>query len=384
MLETVVPYVRDATWSGWQQVAWAEPPLFDPAPWVPRVGVMIGPPGARRLIGHSDLQSMTMTIDQLLQHAIAHVSQWPPNWQVIAKAGGVLGVGAKPAVLELRDELATERLLDASAIDHAQRMLGHPQIVFVSPMRGIVRAILEPFDGNAAIHAQLTKEKGEAVAAYDANLAANAEAVSAATFAPRGVPLQYIETIAPLGGGRERSYIPRQDRIVPKIEARESQFFWDLIPHHDITHGPAALRLCVGVHGPTRFFHLANDTYTAMRFDFGTMQRVAMANLLPLRPEEIDPQYKIVGFRGQGAPEQLLIPASLFELHRMLNAPSLRVAIPNDRLLVAVAAGASVTDENLASYATRAEQGVAVSSGVHVVENGQLTQSMVPGQRWHG
>ena len=378
MNDSVLPYLRDSTWSGWSQLAWTEPPGFDLGPWVPRMGFMVGTPGARRLLGPNETGGMTA--DQLAPIAIANLARWPAQWQVLHKAGGMLGLGSKAAVLEVRDELAAERLLVPLFVQGAQRMLMSMSIYLVAPMRGILRAMLA--GGEPGVDAVVNKEKGDAMMAFDANFAAGTEAVTAACFLAPSAIGGVIECLPPTGLGRDRPYLPRMDKIVPKLEAAESQLWWDATPHRPFgTDGPFTLRVTLGVRGPARFHHLLHDTYQALRSDFGSLQRVAMQNLVMLQPEELEERpIKISGYRGTGAAEHLLVPAALMELHRRLVSPTIRVVVPHENVLFAAAAGAGLPDGELLQRAVAQSPWgtVTLSGGIHIIENGLLVQSLAP------
>jgi hypothetical protein len=384
MLDGVLPYLRDAAWSGWSQLGWTEPPGFEPGAWVPRMGFMVGGPGARRLLGPNELGGAHP--DQLAPTAIANLARYPAQWTLLTKAGGVLGVGARAAMLEVRDELAAERMLLPMFIEGAQRQLMQPGALLFAPMRGILRATLAA--GEPAIEAVINKEKGDAVMAYDATVAAGGEAVSAGWFRTAGAPGQATECIAPVGVGRDRAYVPAYDRIVPKLEGPDARLWWEATPHRTLgalgahADNPHAPRLTLGVRGPTRFHHLLAASYQALRTDFASLERVAMTRFAatPMVPEEIDGGAIMVGgFRGTGAAEQLLVGPAMLDLHRRLGAPILRVVIPTEGVLGAVPAPAAISDGDLLARATRATGGwVTLSGAIHLVENGVLQQSTVP------
>jgi hypothetical protein len=381
MLESVLPYLRDAAWSGWSQLAWMEPPGFEPGAWVPRMGFMIGGPGARRLLGPNELGGMTP--EQLAPTAIANLARYPGQWNLLHKAGGVLGVGGRAAVLEARDELAAERMLIPAFVEGAQRQLMQPGAFLFAPMRGILRATLAA--GEPAVEAVIVKEKGDAVMAYDATVAAGGEAVSAGWFRTPAAPGQATECLAPVGAGRDRAYVPAMDRVVPKLEGADARLWWEVTPYRSIgAQGdtPLAPRLTLGVRGPTRFHHLVQASYQALRTDFRSLERVAMTTFAaaPLVPEEIGSGSIMVGgFRGVGAAEQLLLGPSMIELHRRLGSHMLRVVIPSEGVLGAVAAGDGMPDGDLLARTAAVTGGwVTLSGAIHLVENGQIMQSTAP------
>lgn len=381
MLDSVLPYLRDAEWSGWSQLAWTEPPGIEPGPWVPRMGFMVGAPGARRLLAPPELGGMPP--EQLAPAAIQNLMRWPGQWQVLHKAGGVLGVGARVAVLEARDELAAERMLLPMFVEGAQRQLMQPVCFLFAPMRGILRASLAA--GEPAVEAVINKEKGDAVMAYDMTAAAQGEAVTAGWFRTVGMGAgASAECIAPVGAGRDRAYIPKHDLIVPKLETAEARLWWDAIPFRTLgsTENPLALRLTLGVRGPTRFQHLLAGSYHGLRTDFASLERAVVGRFAesPLAAEELDGgAVRIGGFRGVGAAEQLLVAPAMFELHRRLNAPILRVVIPSEGVLGAVPSGSGIPDSELLAKAAAATGGwVTLSGAIHLVENGQVMQSTAP------
>lgn len=381
MLDSVLPYLRDAEWSGWSQLAWTEPPGIEPGPWVPRMAFMVGAPGARRLLAPPELEGTPP--EQLATTAINNLMRWPGQWQVLHKAGGVLGVGARVAVLEARDELAAERMLVPMFVEGAQRQLMQPGCFLFAPMRGILRASLAA--GEPAVEAIINKEKGDAVMAYDMTASAHGESVTAGWFRTVGVGAgASAECIAPVGGGRERAYIPKHDLIVPKIESADARLWWDAIPFRTLgsTENPLAPRLALGVRGPTRFHHLLHGSYHGLRTDFATLEHAVLARFAatPLAAEELDGgAVRIGGFRGLGAAEQLVVAPAMFDLHRRLNSPTLRVVIPSEGVLAAVAAGAGIPDSELLAKAAAMTGGwVTLSGAIHLVENGQLMQSTQP------
>jgi hypothetical protein len=380
MLDSVLPYLRDAEWSGWSQLAWTEPPGIEPGPWVPRVGFMVGTAGARQLLGPRDLGATTP--EQLAPIAIDNLARWPAQWTPITKAGGVLGVGGRVAVLECRDELAAERMLVPMFVEGAQRMLMQPGCLLFAPMRGILRAAL--VGGEPAVDAVVNKEKGDAVMAFDATNAAGGEAITAGWFRSAGAGVPSCDCFAPAGAGRERAYVPKHDLVVPKLEGADARLWWDHIPFRTIGAGdnPHALRVALGVRGPTRFHHLYDASYRALRTDFGSLERVALQRFAasPLAPEELDVgTVRIGGFRGAGAAEQLLVQPALFELHRRLGSPTLRVVVPSEGVLGAVPAGAGIEDRDLVARVAATSGGyITLSGAIHLVENGQVMQSTAP------
>jgi hypothetical protein len=69
----------------------------------------------------------------------------------------------------------------------------------------------------------------------------------------------------------------------------------------------------------------------------------------------------------------------MFELHRRLNSPTLRVVIPSEAVLAAVPSGAGIPDSELLAKAAAATGGwVTLSGAIHLVENGQVMQSTAP------
>ena len=139
----------------------------------------------------------------------------------------------------------------------------------------------------------------------------------------------------------------------------------------------------MGVRGPTRFHHLFQPSYGALRSDFASIERVVLGRFAatPLAAEELDNAggLRIGGFRGVGAAEQLLVGPALFDLHRRLNSPTLRVVVPSEGVLGAVAAGAGIPDQDLLARTAAATGGwITLSGAIHLVENGQLMQSVAP------
>jgi hypothetical protein len=380
MSEPILPYLRDQAWSGWGQLAWTEPPGFEPSGWVPRLGFMAGAPGARRLLAPAEVSAMGTSPEALAPIAIQNLAMVPSLWQPLHKAGGVLGIGARLAVIEARDELAVERMLLAMFVDGAQRMLQQPSAILYAPMRGILRASLAA--GDPGVEQAIHKEKGDAVMAYDATAAAGGEAVAAASFQTAvGRP---IETIAPLGAGRDRPYVPKIDRVTPKLEAPDARLWWDATPFRTLgaDDNPLAPRLTLGVRGPSRFHHLLQGSYAALRTDFRSLERAVIAAFErgPLAVQQLDDgAVRLGGFTGVGAAEQLLVGEAMMELHRRLGSHVLRVAIPSEGVLGAVPAGAGVPDGDLL-YRTAAVTGgwITLSGAIHVVENGVIQQSVAP------
>ena len=140
----LLPKLRHHRWMGWTELPGRPLVELPGIPGVPRVGV--GEDTPQRYMFAQDKDVAERSLAALEAIALANLAKRPSAWTVKSKAGGVLGIGAKPTMIEFIDEFACERILDVAFMQQAHALLKAPLIVAAVPVRGILWAVPAPTD----------------------------------------------------------------------------------------------------------------------------------------------------------------------------------------------------------------------------------------------
>jgi hypothetical protein len=144
--QLLLPKLRHERWMGWTEIPGRELVKLPGLPGLPKVGLGEDTPQRYSYVQHHDL--VARTFEQLEALAVANLAKRPGQWKIKTKSGGVLGIGAKPSMIELVDEFACERILDVAFMQKAHALLKSPLIAVAVPVRGILWAA--PAGGDVA------------------------------------------------------------------------------------------------------------------------------------------------------------------------------------------------------------------------------------------
>lgn len=277
------------------------------------------------LLTRAEVKSAGVSGDELLETAIANLTKRPAKWTVEASTGGFLGIGRSPCVLSFTDPFAAEQLLIEEFLKAAQHRLS-PRIVidsriaYFAPKRGQIRAVLA--EGNDASETPfVVRERELARATWDA---AGDEAVCSAQLHPSstfGNPFAVGELFA----GTPGPYCPPFDSVRLMVMHSRTLGY--------VKNGSTApkrklmgeLSLLLGVRDISgQATPLAEGTLSQLGLSFETSldPMIAAIPALPvIDMGMLRSGRPLMGFRGNGAIDQLASVGSLKRLHAMLGDP---------------------------------------------------------------
>lgn len=132
----LLPKLRHERWMGWTELPGRDL-LKMPVKGLPRVGVGEDTRERYTFVQHRDLNEST-TFAELEAISLANLAKRPGHWTVKEKSKGLLGIGARPLMLELMDEFSAERVLDVAFMTQAHDQLKSPLLTIAIPVRGIM------------------------------------------------------------------------------------------------------------------------------------------------------------------------------------------------------------------------------------------------------
>lgn len=295
----------------------------------------------RGLLTRAEVDASGVSGGDLLEAAIGNLAARGATWKVEERSGGFLGLGKRPCVLSYTDEFAAEQLLVDGFMRAAHGLLSPKDVrtsktAFFAPRRGQIRALLaETGDGKPTPFVE--RELGLAMQAW---ASAGDQAVIPAMLRRASV-VGNTFTVARRFAGEDGPYLPPVENVrlmVLKKSALTYVANGSVAPKRKLANG---LFLALGVRDPNgQQTPLPEATLGALGLPFeASLDRmIASIPLLPvLDMGRLSPSQPVMGFRGQGAIDQLASASSLGRLHGALGDPF--VVYPYSHVRVAATTG---------------------------------------------
>ncbi len=277
----------------------------------------------RGLLSTAEVAASGMGGQALLQAAIAHLAQRPAEWKVEGKMGGFLGLGQKPGLLSYTDEFAAEQILVRDFLEKASRML--PAVpTFVIPRRGQIRAYTRNM-ANQGVMKDSPYVHAEMALAHQTYTTAGPEALCPAGLGTSNVRGTLFSVSSRFVPGQE-PYVPPLERVQVLVLSTKAFKYTpgkpEKCPQRPLLED---LVVFLGVRDDnSSAFTLGAEALTELGITFENQvdQYIGRLPLLPVvEMGSTSAGTPVVGFRGLGAADQVVSPASLSRLHAYLGDP---------------------------------------------------------------
>ena len=257
--------------------------------------------------------------------ARANLALRSPTWNIEETTNGFLGFGKTPSVLSYVDPFAAEQILNKSFMRAAWDILSDDPvfrrpIVFFVPKRGELRAVSMIGKQNAGIR-RYDRELERAKAAWSS---ADIDAVCPAELEnPNTAGFAFV--VGDRFDGKAERYCPLIENVRPLVVQEKTLQYatnGSTAPKQKLTDD---LWLCLGVRdddGDIMLLTTAQLQELELPFEASLEKMIAQIPALPLVGlGELSTGEPVVGFRGNGALDQLARADSMMRLHERLGNP---------------------------------------------------------------
>jgi hypothetical protein len=293
------------------------------------------------LLTRADVTSSGVSGQKLFEKALENLVARAPTWKVEATTGGFLGIGKKPALITCTDPFAAEQILNEAFMAEARHLISPKHwngslVAFFAPKRGQVRAVL--------VHGKDTAETPFYIQELESAKAtwqsAGAEAVCPAELGSSGT---VGNTFAVRGrlDGKDEPYVPPLESVRVMVMHKKVLSY--------VTNGSTAprreflgdLSLCLGVrdeNGQQTPLDEATLSQLELPFEKSLDGMIATIPILPIVDMgKLRTGQPVLGFRGNGAIDQLASARSLERLHATLGDPYILHAYSHVRVAATTA-----------------------------------------------
>lgn len=274
------------------------------------------------LLKRADVVSSGVSGGELLKTAITNLSARPAAWKVEEAAGGFLGFGKTPCILSFTDEFAAEQLLVESFLKKAQTLISpksinRSRVAYFAPKRGQIRAVAATTKTDQPTP-YIARERELAKQAWEA---AGADAVCPAVLHPSHT-VGNMFAVSELFAGERHAYVPPADSVRLMVMHKKTFSYITSASTSPKREFVGDLFLFLGVrdeNGQQTPLDDATLNELGLPFEASFDAMLAKVPVMPvIEMGRLKGGQPVVGFRGNGAIDQLASPESLGRLHATL------------------------------------------------------------------